>query len=308
MSLYDLQQRTDLILKKYEKYDAPMGKRGREGGGGPAAAASSDDPFENELAGLEQSVEDTLAASKEAAGERNRATAAARNAEVRRAKQRLLDEGVPALNRKLKRGKGVTPEIVEERQRRVKGLIERVYAIPDGLGGGGAGRQPSRPGSPGGAAAAAAAAGGSSGRAPGGGGGGGVAIALAGPTGALANPLHYKATEETDRFDADWSAARAKQDAALERLERGVAELGGLARGAQEELDRQGGVLDDVDAQLNRAAAALRGNNRRLKGALEQVRSTRNFCLDFVLVAVLLGIAAWLASTLNKRKAAGAAG
>jgi hypothetical protein len=269
-----------------------MGKR-RE------STSNSDDPFECEIADLEQSVEDTLTASGEAAGERNRAAAAARNAEVRRAKQRLLAEGVPALNRKLKKGKGVTPEIVEERQRRVKLLIERVYAIPDGLGGGAR----SRPGTP---------------AANGGGGGGGATtatttaatatITLAGPSGLQANPLHYKSTEETDKFDSEWRAARAKQDAALERLERGVGELGQMARGVQEELDRQNPVLDDVDAQLNRATAALRGNNRRLKGVLEQVRSSRNFCVDFVLVAVLLGIAAYLAATLDKKKNGGGAG
>lgn len=268
-----------------------MGKR-RE-------STSSDDPFECELADLEQSVDDTLAASKEAAADRNRAAAAARNAEVRRAKQRLLAEGVPALNRKLKKGKGVTPEIVEERQRRVKELIERVYAIPDGLGG----ARP-RPGTPGGNGGNNNAGAGSS-PTPGAHGAGGAAITLALPSGAQANPSHFKATEETDEFDGEWRAARQRQDAVLERLERGVGELGQMARGVQEELDRHNPVLDDVDAQLNRATAALRGNNRRLKGVLEHVRSSRNFCVDFILVAVLLGIAAYLATALDKRKKAG---
>ena len=184
---------------------------------------------------------------------------------------------------------------MEERQRRVGLLIERVHAIPDGLGG--AGRLAA-------AGAGAGAGGGGSGagsRAPT---PSGALLSLPSPSGLQANPLHFKATEQTDRFDADWAKARARQDLALDRIERGVAELAAVARGAQEELGRQNPVLDDVDAQLGRATAALRGNNRRLKGVLESVRSSRSFCVDFVLVAVLLGIAAYLASVLDKKKKA----
>jgi hypothetical protein len=47
----------------------------------------------------------------------------------------MLAEGISALQRKLRRGKVVTKAVVEEREARVKALIERIYAVPDGVGG-----------------------------------------------------------------------------------------------------------------------------------------------------------------------------
>lgn len=271
---------------RYEKYDRPAGN---EATSNNSNNKPSDDPFENELVSFEQEIEDARAASQAAAAEKIRAAAAARNADVRRAKQRLLSEGVAAVNRKLKRGKGVTPQIIEDRQRRVKLAIERVHAIPDGLGGGVRAVV---------AAASAAAASSSSTT---------TALTLAGPSGALANPLHYKATEENDRFDGDWRAARERQDAALERIERGLGELAEVAGGVSRVVTEHTSTLDAVDDKLNGAAAALRGNNRRLAGVLQQVRTGRNFCVDFVLVAVLLGVATYLATTVEQNKKAKAA-
>lgn len=72
---------------------------------------------------------------EEIAAEGNRAIVAAHNAEVRKAKQALLTEGIEGLQKRLKKGKGVTKVLVEERQRRVKALIEKIYAVPDGMGG-----------------------------------------------------------------------------------------------------------------------------------------------------------------------------
>jgi len=109
---------------------------------------------------------------------------AARNAEIRKTKQQLLTEGIDGLQKKLKKGKGVTKVLVEERQRRVKALIEKLYAVPDGMGGGA--RRPFKIG---------AYMGGS------GGGSAAVNLSTAGPSGLQANPLYYKGTEETQRFE-----------------------------------------------------------------------------------------------------------
>lgn len=46
----------------------------------------------------------------------------------RKAKQGLLTEGLEALQKKVKKGKGVTKTIIDERQGRVRGLVSRSCA------------------------------------------------------------------------------------------------------------------------------------------------------------------------------------
>lgn len=176
---------------------------------------------------------------------------------MRRAKQALLTDGVEALQKKLKKGRGVTKALVEERQRRVKEIIDKIYAVPDGIGGNRRPQQQYR------IAAAYPAAGGRGGAPP-------VELSTAGPSGARASPLYYEATEESARLEADWAAAKKKQDAQLERIERGVGALGEMAAGMQEELGRQEPVIDDIDAQLHRVTTKLKSNNAKLKGLVLQ--------------------------------------
>lgn len=64
-------------------------------------------------------MDDLLRQAEEVAKESNRATAATRNAEIRKSKQWLLADGLAGLQKKVKKGRGVTKELIEERQRRV---------------------------------------------------------------------------------------------------------------------------------------------------------------------------------------------
>lgn len=273
MSLYDLQQRTDVILKKYEKYDKPMDKR---------RVTNGDDPFQDELENMEAQVADLNKQAEEIVAEKNRAIAAARNADIRKAKQSMLTEGIQGLQKLKKKGKGVTKAIIEEREKQVQKLIEKIFAIPDGIGGN---RRPMRAGSPLPALPK------------------GAAITLG--TGGLdlqANPMHYKATDETAKFEQEWEYAKVRQDAQLERIERGVGTLGDMAKGMQEELDKQNPVIDDIDMQLNKVTSQLKTNNAKLKGLITQMRSKRNFCIDIVLVCILLGIGAYIFTVATKKK------
>lgn len=52
--------------------------------------------------------------------EQNRALVAAKNAEIRRAKNVLLTEAIQGLEKKLKKGKGVNKAIIAERQSKVR--------------------------------------------------------------------------------------------------------------------------------------------------------------------------------------------
>jgi len=69
----------------------------------------------------------------------------------------------------------------------------------------------------------------------------------------------------------EWEYAKVRQDAQLERIERGVGTLGDMAKGMQEELDKQNPVIDDIDMQLNKVTSQLKTNNAKLKGLITQV-------------------------------------
>jgi DNA repair exonuclease SbcCD ATPase subunit len=172
-----------------------------------------------------------------------------------------------------------------------------------------------------------------------------VALSTEGPTRLEANPLYYRASEQTQRFEHEWEQARKRQDAQLERLERGVGTLGEMARGmqvrgcccycfsvrgrhrnqraplppsspptpsspspyhhhnlAQEELDKQAPIVEDIDQQLHKVTARLKSNNAKLKGLVLQMRSRRNFCLDVILICIVLGIVVYIVSLVQKQR------
>lgn len=266
MSLYDLCQRADVLIKKYDKYDTNMGAEKRVG--------KSDDPFQDEYEDLELAIEKLVQEAAEIAEEKNRAVVAAKNAEIRKAKNELLTQGIEALQKKVKKGKGVNKEIVEARNEKVRELIEKIYAIPDGVGG------IKRPYKPGGL--------------PTTGKGAEIQLSTLGPSRQQQSPYYYRQTEETKGFEQEWELAKRKQDAQLDRIEKGVVTLGEMAKGMQEEIDKQAPVIDDIDQQMDKALSNLKNNNKRLKGLVHGMRSSRNFCVDIILVCVLLGIGAYI--------------
>jgi len=265
MSIFDVNSRLDALIKKYEKYDATFKER----------KEYKDDPFMEEHDDIEMQVEQLMAKSEEVAAEQNRAIAASMNAEIRKAKAAMLTTGVEGLQKKLKKGKNVTKTIVEARQERLKKLIDSIYGIPDGMGGGKRGRGAySGPGK-----------------------GGTITLSSAGATGFMnSNPAYYEHSDATKKFDSEWEYAKRQQDAKLDRIEAGVSTLGDMARNIGEELDKQNPIITDIDQQMDRVAASLRTNNQKLKGLVTQMRSSRNVCLDVVLLCLLLGIGAYMYS------------
>eukprot|EP00879_Flechtneria_rotunda_P007473 GHRR01007839.1.p1 GENE.GHRR01007839.1~~GHRR01007839.1.p1 ORF type:complete len:246 (+),score=91.72 GHRR01007839.1:198-935(+) len=244
MSLFDVQQRADALLKKYEKYDKPMEKRRQTKG---------DDPFTEEMEMLQAQIDDLNKQAEETATEKNRAIVATRNADIRKAKQALLTDSVQALQKVKKKGKGVNKAIIEDREKQIQQMIEKIFAIPDGIGGN---RRPTKVGG-----VLQMPKGGS--------------ITLG--TGALdlqqANPLYYKQTDETAKFEQEWQYAKVRQDAQIDRIERGIGTLGDMAKGMQEELDKQNPVIDDIDAQIGKVTGQLKSNNAKLTGLITQVGS-----------------------------------
>ncbi|PNH07677.1 Syntaxin-71 [Tetrabaena socialis] len=298
MSIYDLIQRTNTILKKYEKYDAPIKTRG----------AKTDDPFQEELQEVEAELEKLLEAASDVALEQNRALIAAKNAEIRRAKNVLLTDALQSLEKKVKKGKGVNKQIIADRQGQIKDLIERIYAVPDGMSMA-ANRRPARTYAKGKK---------------------GDAVYLNGEfeSNAANQDGYYSHTEGTQKFEKEWEEAKKAQDKRLERIEQGVVELGDMARNIGErpwrrwtdnlpsspprprhptnishpppcsspgeEVDRQAPVIDDIEQQMDKVTSSLKTNNAKLKAMVGKMRSSRNFCVDIILVSILLAIGAYI--------------
>lgn len=223
--------------------------------------------------------------SESLVGEKNRALKAALNAELRKEKALLLDE-IPNLHQ-LVRGKGVTPDMERERLER---LAEAKQAVDDIMDGGPSGSvlKPQRSGLNGSSSAAAAA-------------GGQILIDgsnLRDTTNL--SPGAYEHTMETAEFVRDATIAKERQDMALENIERGLSTLKELGEAMGEELERHDVIIDEVEAKMDTVTREMQTNNARLKGLVTQVRSSRKFFIDVILILVVLAIGLYIYSILKK--------
>ncbi|GMN44977.1 hypothetical protein TIFTF001_014163 [Ficus carica] len=128
MSLRDLVTRVDAICKKYDKYDVEKHKE--------ADNIVGVDAFASLYGVVEAELDSVLQKAEAAAIEKNRASAVAMNAEIRRTKARLLEE-LPKLQRlAFKKVKGLSEEEVHARKELVSTIKERIEEIPDGTSNG----------------------------------------------------------------------------------------------------------------------------------------------------------------------------
>ncbi|XP_022140629.1 syntaxin-71-like [Momordica charantia] len=110
---------------------------------------------------------------------------------------------------------------------------------------------------------------------------------------------YFQQSEESSQFRQDYEMRKMKQDQGLDIISEGLDMLKDLAHEMNEELDRQVPLIDEIDAKVDKVTNEIKNTNVRLKETLYEVRSSQNFCIDIILLCVILGIASYLYNILS---------
>ncbi|OUS47772.1 syntaxin of plants 71 [Ostreococcus tauri] len=97
--------------------------------------------------------------------------------------------------------------------------------------------------------------------------------------------------ESSEAFRQEFEARKAKQDQGLDVISRGLGVLKDIGGEMTEEMRRQQPITDAIEDKLDSVNAEIRTANARLKDTVTKMRSSRKFCVDCMLICVILGVA-----------------
>lgn len=106
-----------------------------------------------------------------------------------------------------------------------------------------------------------------------------------------------------DIDDDDFKLLRqndAQIDQKLDLVSQGVQVLNQMAVEMGNEIQLQGVMLNDLDKKVDETQATLDNLNRRLKKTLEKVRKADRFCIDIILVVIVLALAGYIYNLVKK--------
>ncbi|XP_024543286.1 syntaxin-71 [Selaginella moellendorffii] len=265
MSIIDMLVRVDAICKKFDKYDPSKQHKDLN--------INPDDHFLQLYTTMEAEIEATVKKANEAAEEKNRAAVATMNAEIRRTKAALREE-IPKLERLAKKKvKALSPEDLAARPDLVVALAARIDDIPEGTMMGAKKKKKIDKSH--------------------------IEIKIDSAAAAFRSE-RYEHTAESAAYQEEFQHRKNKQDQNLDIISEGLSTLKNMAEDISEELDKQDPMVGEMEEKIDKATGDLTKNNARMKEVVSKIRSGRNFCIDVILLCVVLGIAAYIYKVLKK--------
>ncbi|KAG2292776.1 hypothetical protein Bca52824_039445 [Brassica carinata] len=116
---------------------------------------------------------------------------------------------------------------------------------------------------------------------------------------ALADRIQVIPDGHERQANNEWGGASAPNKNIKFDISEGLDALKNLARDMNEELDKQVPLMDEMETKVDGATSDLKNTNVRLKQQLVKMRSSRNFCIDIILLCVVLGIISYIYNALN---------
>jgi len=89
-------------------------------------------------------------------------------------------------------------------------------------------------------------------------------------------------------------------DEKLNNASKGVAILKEMAQEMGKEIEMQGLMINELDHKVEKVNSKIMNLNKRLKKTLEEVRKADRFCIDIILLIVVLAIGGYLYNAFRK--------